>query len=93
MGDTQFRTGADALAEALERRGIDPSTVEITQTYGKNANLLGPQGQPWQTVRGLNGEGDVVEFQGHPSGHFFEDGTFELPHYHGPNGEYPTYGQ
>jgi hypothetical protein len=51
------------------------------------------KGQPWEMVRGLNREGDIIQFQGHPSGHFFEDSTFELPHYHGPNGEQLTYGQ
>jgi RHS repeat-associated protein len=92
MGDTQFRTGADALAEALERHGIDPSTVEVTPMYGKNPNLIGPRGQPWETVRGLNSEGKIIEFQHHPSGHFFGDtNEFELPHYHGPDREHLTY--
>jgi RHS repeat-associated protein len=92
MGDTQFRTGADALAEALERHGIDPSTVETTTMYGKNPNLIGPQGQPWEMVRGLNSEGKIIEFRHDASGHFFGDtNEFELPHYHGPNGEHLTY--
>jgi hypothetical protein len=92
-GDTQFRTAADALAEAIERHGIDPSTVETELKYGKKPNLLGPDGKPWEVVRGLNEDGDIVEFQHHSNGHNFDDGTFELPHYHGPDGEHLTYGQ
>jgi len=92
MGDTQFRTAGDALAEALERHGIDPSTVETTTMYGKNPNLLGPQGQSWEMVRGLNSNGELIEFENHANGHFFGDtNEFELPHYHGPDGEHLTY--
>jgi RHS repeat-associated protein len=91
-GDTQFRTAGDALAEALERHGIDPSTVETTSMYGRNPNLIGPQGQPWEMVRGLNADGELIEFEHHANGHFFDDtNEFELPHYHGPDGEHLTY--
>ena len=92
VGDKQFSTAGDALAEALTRHGIDPSTVEITTMYGKNQNLLGPQGQPWESVRGLNLDGELIQFEHHANGHFFGDANeFELPHYHGPNGEHLTY--
>lgn len=91
-GDKQFPTAGDALAEALVRHGIDPSTVEITTMYGKNPNLLGPQGQPWEMVRGLNSDGELIQFEHHANGHFFGDtNEFELPHYHGPDGEHLTY--
>jgi len=91
-GDTQFPTQADALAEALERHGIDPSTVETTPMYGQNPNLIGPQGQPWEMVRGLNSDGELIEFENHANGHYFDDtDEFELPHYHGPDGEHLTY--
>jgi hypothetical protein len=59
--------------------------------YGKNPNLIGPKGQPWELVKGLS-EGDIVEFEHHASGHYFADtNTYELPHYHGQNGEHLTY--
>jgi hypothetical protein len=91
-GDTQFRTANDALRETLERHGIDPSTLEVQLQYGKNTNLVGPNNEPWGIVRGLNSEGKVIEFDHHPSGHYFEDtDDFELPHYHGPNKEHLTY--
>ena len=92
LGDQQFPTQEDALAEALARHGIDPSTVEVTAMYGKNPNLLGPQGQPWELISGLDSSGEIIRFEHHPSGHFFSDtNEFELPHYHGPNGEHLTY--
>jgi len=92
VGDKQFPTADDAFAEALVRHDIDPSTVEITTMYGKNQNLLGPQGQPWEIIRGLNSDGELIQFEHHANGHFFSDtNEFELPHYHGPNGEHLTY--
>jgi hypothetical protein len=64
----------------------------VTPVYGKNPNLTGPQGQPWEIVRGLNAEGNVVEIDHHASGHFFSDtNEYEEPHYHGPDGEHLTY--
>ena len=92
LGDTQFRTRMDALAEALKRYGIDPSTVEVKTMYGRNPNLVGSKGQPWEIVRGLNSEGELIEFEHHSNGHFFGDtNEFELAHYHGPAGEHLTY--
>lgn len=29
----------------------------------------------------------------HPNGHKFPDGTYEIPHYHGKNGEHHAYNQ
>jgi hypothetical protein len=93
VGDSHFSTAEDALAEALKRYDIDPSTVETTKMYGKNPNLLGPNGEPWEVIRGLNSHGEIVQFDHHPYGHFYSDtNEFELPHYHGPNGEHLTYG-
>jgi hypothetical protein len=36
--------------------------------YGKNPNLIGPQGQPWEMVRGLSGDGELIEFEHHAHG-------------------------
>lgn len=91
-GDRQFPTQGDALAEALKRHGVDPSTVEVTPMYGKNPNLVGPKGEPWEIVSGLDSEGELIRFQNHSNGHSFSDtGEFELPHYRGPNGEHLSY--
>lgn len=88
----EFPSAAEALAEALARHGIDPSTVEVTKMYGKNPNLLGPKGEPWEMVEGLSASAKIVTFQHHAHGHFFKDkNEFELPHYHGPNNEHLTY--
>lgn len=92
LGDMQFRTQADALAEALSRHGIDPTTAEARAMYGSNPSLLGPKGEPWAIVRGLDADANLVEFDHHANGHFFQDNnTFELPHFHGPRGEHFTY--
>jgi RHS repeat-associated protein len=92
IGDTQFRTANDALREALIRHGVDPSTVEVQLQYGKNPNLVGSRGEPWQIVQGLNSDGELIEFDHHANGHFFEDtNEFELPHYEGPNKEHLSY--
>ncbi|MFV8638625.1 hypothetical protein ACNRBS_04370 [Ralstonia pseudosolanacearum] len=86
VGDKRFPTADDALTEALACHDIAPSTVEITKVYGKNPNLLGPQGQPWEVARGLNSDGELIEFEHHANGHYFSDtNEFELPHYHGSN--------
>jgi RHS repeat-associated protein len=91
-GDAHFPTADEALSEALQRHGIDPGSVESTAMYGKNANLVGPQGQPWQTVKGLDANADIIEFEHHANGHVFTDtSTYELPHFHGPSGEHITY--
>ena len=92
VGDAQFSTQEEALTEAQRRHGIDPSTVEVTPMYGKDPNLTGLQGPPWEVVRGLNEDGEIVEFDHHANGHFFADTIeFEPPHYEGPNGEHLTY--
>jgi hypothetical protein len=60
--------------------------------WGKNPNLVGPKNEPWEIVRGLDRNGSVVELDHHANGHYFSDrNEYELPHYHGPNGEHLTY--
>jgi hypothetical protein len=72
-GDADFPTQEEALKEALTRHGVDPTTVETELMYGKNPNLVGPKGEPWESVRGLDGEGNIVEFDHHANGHTFTD--------------------
>ncbi|MEO6877945.1 MAG: hypothetical protein ABI205_05645 [Gemmatimonadaceae bacterium] len=91
-GDTQFRTEADALAEAAKRWGIDPITLESMPMYGKNPNLTGAKGGPWYIVSGLNAEAKIIEFDHHAHGHVYLDtNEFERPHFHGPDKEHLTY--
>jgi RHS repeat-associated protein len=96
-GDADFPSREAAMAEACKRHGIDPETVEVKQMYGDNPNLKGPKGQPWEQISGLNANGDIVTFDNHSNGHFFQDpsgatkGEYEMPHFHGPNGEHLCY--
>lgn len=84
--------GSRGCPEAFARHGIDPSIVEVATMYGKNPNLIGPKGQPWELISELDSNGEIMRFERHPSEHFFSDkNEFELPHYHGPNGEHLTY--
>jgi RHS repeat-associated protein len=91
-GDADFPSREAALAEAARRHGVDPGTLEATPMYGNNPNLVGPKGQPWERVSGLDANANVVSFDHHANGHYFQDaGEYELPHYHGPNGEHLCY--
>ncbi|HET9958028.1 MAG TPA: RHS repeat-associated core domain-containing protein [Polyangiaceae bacterium] len=91
-GDVHFPSREAALEEAARRHGIDPSTLEAQPQYGSNPNLVGPRGQPWERVSGLNANADIVTFDHHSNGHYFRDaGEYEFPHYHGPSGEHLTY--
>lgn len=59
---------------------------------GGNPVLRGPQGQPYEIIRALTEEGELIEFHHHCWGHTFPDEPrFEGPHYHGPNGEHIFY--
>lgn len=91
-GDADFPSKEAALTEALRRHGVEPGTVETQPMFGKNPNLLGDKGEPWEKVRGLNNDGELVEIDHHANGHVFTDNdTFEHPHYHGPSGEHLCY--
>jgi RHS repeat-associated protein len=93
-GDVTYETEEQARAEALRRHGATPDApYEATPVYGKNENLKGPKGEPSERVATINSEGELVEFDHHSNGHFFKDtNEYELPHYHGPNGEHISYG-
>ena len=94
-------TVADSLGaaqrEAIRRYGL-PTTlsnnVESVPQFGRNPNLLGPNGEPWGILRVLDVDGNVTEIIHHSNGHLFNDidpPFFEPPHFHGPDGEHIFY--
>lgn len=93
--DTTLKNQEEAQKEALKRHGAadpdDPQLIEKKDVYGKNENLKGPNGEPSEKVTTINKDGDAIEIDHHKWGHEFEDGTYEYPHYHGPNGEHISY--
>ena len=93
--DRVFAAHDEARAQALSAHGVsDPSLVESSgPLYGKNPNLTGPKGEPWEQLNAINDDGDLVTIDHHANGHFFNDtNEWSLPHYHGPNGEHYFYG-
>ncbi|MGA5652165.1 putative T7SS-secreted protein [Streptomyces seoulensis] len=93
-GDIVYPTHDEALNEVLRRNGVnDPSLIERTPQWGKNPNLTGPAGEPWETVSAIDSKGNIVEIHHHANGHYFKDKEeWALPHYHGPKGEHVYYG-
>ncbi|MFH9723587.1 putative T7SS-secreted protein [Streptomyces sp. NPDC017254] len=97
-GDVLFPDHDSALAEVLRRYDIeDPSYVERVDQWGKNPNLYGPKGEPWELIRAIDSKGNELEFHHHANGHYFKNKDPELeewslPHYHGPKGEHIYYG-
>jgi hypothetical protein len=93
-GDATYNTQDEAMTEAISRHGGNAdSPVETTSVYGKNPNLRGPNGEPSERVTIVDANGDLVSFDHHSNGHLFSDANqYELPHYHGPNGEHISYG-
>jgi len=85
--DQHSDTQQEALAKAAKAHGVnEPFESESTPMYGKNKNLLGKKGEPWEQVHVSDGENDAT-IDGHVNGHHYEDtGERELPHYHGPGG-------
>jgi hypothetical protein len=91
-GDVSMLGGKDsALEEAFDRWGADPETIDIEPKWGKNPNLTGPNGEPWNEVHALDSDAEIVDIPDHANGHAFPDGTTEGPHFHGPGGEHIFY--
>ncbi|MEU5852391.1 DUF6531 domain-containing protein [Saccharopolyspora shandongensis] len=92
--DKYFNTQEEARAHALQSHGVPADSPVDTRTmYGKNPNLTGPRGEPWEQLDTINSEGDIITIDHHSNGHFFEDtNEWALPHYHGPGGEHFFYG-
>jgi hypothetical protein len=77
----------------MRRHGASADApYERIDQYGKNENLKGPKGEPYEHLRTIRQDETMVDIQHHKHGHTFEDtNTYELPHYHGPNGEHISY--
>ena len=94
FGDIEHVSEAAARRTAMRTYDVAtsvPNNFERVLVYGKNPNLRGPNGEPGEIIKALDMDGNTVEIQHHQFGHVFPDGTFEKPHYHGPNGEHYTY--
>lgn len=90
--DTTVASEEEARQEALKRHGAaDTDLQETKPVYGKNPNLKGPSGEPYEKVSTIDKNGQLIEIDHHKWGHKFPDGTYEYPHYHGPNGEHISY--
>ena len=79
-GDVTVRTERAARRQAMREHGMSTSLAnnyERVPQYGQNPNLLGPNGEPSEVIRGLDLNGNPVEIQHHNHGHNFDDdGTF-----------------
>jgi RHS repeat-associated protein len=93
-GDTTNPSKRAALRAALRSKGIPTSKsyiYEVTEKYGKNSNLLGPKGEPYQVIQIIDPatKETVGTLEYHKWGHVFEDNnTYEQPHYHGEDGSH-----
>jgi RHS repeat-associated protein len=96
-GDTDNANERAARRSAMRSNNIPtsrPYTVEKTSLYGKNKNLLGPNGEPYEqiTIRDAQTGEKLGELDHHKWGHVFEDkGECEKSHIHGRNGSHHSY--
>lgn len=49
----------DVLNAALRDAGITDPDLTITDNYGGGRQMLGPNGEPWQTIEGSDDSGEV----------------------------------
>ncbi|MEV6107979.1 putative T7SS-secreted protein [Streptomyces sp. NPDC051940] len=95
-GDVHGGSQQEALDEVLRRFDVtDPDLVDAQPVWGRNPNLTGPSGEPWEELTAIDANGNVVSIHHHANGHLFTDvepNQWSLPHYHGPNGEHVYYG-
>ncbi len=93
-GDVTLESESAARREAFRRNDVstsEPNNFTREKVYGKNDNLKGPKGEPSEVVKTKNLHGDDIEIDHHNHGHNFPDGTYERPHYQGPDGEHISY--
>jgi len=88
-GDIVTESEEEALREAARLHGInEPFAIERKPMYGNNPNLVGPKGEPWETVDITDGT-NFATIQHHSNGHRFGDVNpprIVPGHYHGPGG-------
>ena len=78
-----YPTQQEALNSALHDAGITDPDLTITDDYTGGRQMLGPHGEPWQHIEGLDDSGEVQQIQLH-NGHSFPDGGGFGPHYVNP---------
>lgn len=73
-GDITFKSKAEAQAYAAKLHGSHPSSPqEVQQIYGKNPNMRGPKGEPYERITVLDNDGNQIQIDHHSSGHYFKD--------------------
>lgn len=77
-----------ARREAMRQHRVPTSQANNYRRvpqYGKNDNLKGPQGEPYEVLEATDVDGKTVPIQNHRWGHEFKDANphVEGPHYHG----------
>jgi hypothetical protein len=88
---------SESAARRAAFRAYNVSTTaannfERVPMYGRNPNMRGPSGEPWEVIHTADVYDNPVEIQNHMWGHFFEDtGETMGPHYLGPIGEHFFY--
>ena len=93
--DVFFENQDEALDAALKSYDVPnpPEMMEARTMYGKNPNLNGPGGEPWEEIHVMTSDGRYEVIDHHANGHFFKDKNwYSLPHYHGAQGEHFFYG-
>ena len=78
-----YPTQEDALNAALHDAGITDPDLAVTNNYDGGSQMLGPNGEPWQSIEGFDDSGEVQEIQLH-NAHSFPDGGGFGPHYINP---------
>jgi hypothetical protein len=68
------------LSAALKDTGITDPDLAVTDNYDGGPQMLGPRGEPWQTIEGFDDTGGVRDIELH-NAHSFPDGSGFGPHY------------
>ena len=89
-GDKTFKTERAARRESFRNNNVPTSQAnnfKREKVHGKNKNLLGANGEPSEVIKTKDVNGNPVTIDHHSNGHqFIDNNTYELPHYHGKNG-------
>jgi RHS repeat-associated protein len=98
--DKTFQTKRAARRHALRTHGVPAQGgnpfEDVKTMYGKNPNLTGSKGEPYELLVARGSDNTIVRIKHHANGHHFDDDTgalvnFEYPHYHGPSDEHFSY--
>ena len=90
--DKEMPSERAARREAFRENNVPtsiPNNYTEEEQYGKNKNLLGPNGEPYHEIKTKDVNGDPVTITRHTNGHLFQDvdpPQIAQPHYHGPKG-------